>query len=203
MLFSRFGGHRGRAFVVPLNGGAPVRVGIGDDVPFEWMPAWSPDGKEVVDAASLAGGSARLLKRRLGSSEPPTVLVDAIATVFGALLEVSRTGVIAHDTPEGLAVINLDGSSRRMLTNQRPTAMAWAADSRSIYAFFRDAPGLWAVDAATGQTRLVRAFDASIVPGAPVNPALRLSFDRTGTTLMTTVTRERPDIWLLDRGGSR
>jgi Tol biopolymer transport system component len=143
LLFGRFNGQLGRAFVVPLNGGAAVRVGTGDDVPIEWMPAWSPDGKEVVYAASLTGGGVRLMKRRLGSSEPPTVLIDAITTVFGALLEVSRTGVIAHDTPDGLSVINLDGSSRRVLTKQRPTAIAWAADSRTIYAFFRDAPGLW------------------------------------------------------------
>jgi hypothetical protein len=132
------------------------------------------------------------------------VLIDAIPTVFGCLLEVSPRGdAIAHDSRSGLSLINVDGSSPRVLTPQRANAIAWAPNGRTIYALLRDTPGISAIDVATGQTRVVRALGAAMTFGAPVSPALRLTLDPTGTSLLTTISRERSDLWLMELGGPK
>jgi len=202
VVFGRFDKGRARVWVAPVAGGAPVRVGSGDEN--DWMGAWSADGKEIVYASWNASGRSRLLAQRLGSSEPPRVLIDAIPTVFGCLLEVSPQGdAIAHDSPSGLSLINVDGSSPRVLTPQRANAIAWAPNGRTIYALLRDTPGISAIDVATGQTRVVRALGAAMTFGAPVSPALRLTVDATGTSLLTTISRERSDLWLMELGGPK
>jgi Tol biopolymer transport system component len=199
VLFSRFDGKTAESWIAPIAGGAPIRVGSPDVS--AWMAAWSRDGKEVAYGTSLPGGGARLLKTRLGSSEPPLVLIDSIPTIFGCLMEWSPTDdVIAHDSTEGLSLISADGKTRRVLTKERPLAIAWSPNGRSIYALPREGAGVSSIDVASGQITLVRPLDAALTLGVPVTPGLRLALNRAGTRLLTTVIRERSDLWMLDFG---
>jgi Tol biopolymer transport system component len=201
VLFSRFDGKIGETWIAPITGGAPIPVGSGG-----FMGTWSRDGKEIAYATSIPGGGARLLKMRLGSSEPPLVLIDSIPTIFGCLVEWSPTeDVIAHDSPEGLSLISADGKTRRLLSKQRALAIAWAPNGRTIYALLRDATGVStagvsSIDVASGEMKLVRPLDPTMTFSVPTSPGLRLALNPAGTRLLTTVLRQRSDLWMLDFG---
>jgi hypothetical protein len=87
-----------------------------------------------------------------------------------------------------------------VLTKERPLAIAWSPNGRSIYALPREGAGVSSIDVASGQITLVRPLDAALTLGVPVTPGLRLALNRAGTRLLTTVIRERSDLWMLDFG---
>jgi serine/threonine protein kinase/Tol biopolymer transport system component len=199
VLFQRLLSDVAEAWIAPLSGGAPVRA-----VPtaeLTWMPDWSPDGRWIALVTSAAG-AARIIKQRVGSSEPPQVLVDAIANAYGHLLAWSPDGTwIAHDSPDGLSLVAAEGGSRRLLVNgTRPRAIAWSSDSRTIYALVMDAKGgrVIAVTVGSGAVRVVRPLPAELEFGTSVNPGLRMTLTGAGTRLLTTALRTRSDIWMME-----
>jgi Tol biopolymer transport system component len=165
------------------------------------MAVWSPDGREIAYAIASADG-VRVLKRRVGSTDEPDVVIDAIANLWGAHMEWSPTGEwIAHDTPEGLSVVSPDGKARRLLTTTRARAIAWAPGGQTLHAVLGTAPPFTvaSVDVASAQVKTTRTLDASVNVISALNPGLRLSLNPDGTRLLTTVLRARTDIWMVER----
>ena len=198
VLFSRFDGKQGSIYVAPI-GGAPVRLTSG--TANEWMAAWSPDGREIAYATSEAG-NARMLRQRLGSTEPPRVIIDAVPTLFGCLLEWSPAGDwIAHDRPNGLWLVSPDGASQRQLTDARAMAVAWSRDGRTLFALHQRPAGIevTSIDIGSGQSRVLRRLDPAINLEVPNTPGLRLSLNPDGRSLLTTVARPRQDVWIIER----
>jgi hypothetical protein len=206
VLFSWFDGKRGSIYVSPTSGTA-VRLSSGSAN--EWMGTWSPDGREVALVIDDGGGTTRLVRQRLGSTEPPRVIRDALPSPYGCMLEWSPTGEwIAHDRPDGLWLVSPEGKER-MLTADRAIAIAWSRDGRTLFALRRPAVAssgaaaagidLASIDVASGQTRVLRRLDPSIQPQSPTSPGLRLSLNAEGTRLLTTVARPRQNIWVIER----
>jgi serine/threonine protein kinase/Tol biopolymer transport system component len=198
VAFLRWNGKTSEGWVAPLEGGTPVRLGAeGED---GWMVSWSPDGKQVAVVAT-SNRQGRLLTRRVGSSEPPQVIAeDANAGAF--MIEWSPAGDwIAYATPDGPTLVSPNGKARRALTKDRALAVAWSRDGRTLYGLMRTPEGVTvsAIDIGTGQIRVLRRLDPSMNPQTPTNPSQRLSLDPTGTKLLTTVMRERKDLWILER----
>ncbi len=209
VLFGRLHRARFEQWVAPVGGGSPVKVAAGAEsassaaVPARATPmaVWSPDGREIAYAVASADG-VRVLKRRVGSTDEPDVVIDAIANLWGAHMEWSPTGEwIAHDAPEGLSVVSPDGQTRRVLTKTRARAIAWAPGGKTLHAVFGSAPPFTvaSVDVASGQVRTIRTLDASVNVISALNPGLRLSLSPDGTRLVTTVLRARTDIWMVER----
>jgi len=198
VLFGRIHRAAFEQWVAPVGGGTPVRLAATKETP---MAVWSPDGREI--AFAVAGPDrARLLKRRVGSTDDPDVVIDSIAALWGAHMEWSPAGDwIAHDAPEGLSVVSPDGKTRRVLTKERPRAIAWAPGGKTLYAVLVTGSTFTvaAVDVAAGHVRTIRSLDPSLNVISALNPGLRMTLHPDGKRLLTTVGRARMDIWMLER----
>jgi len=186
------------AWIVPASGGTPVRATAPRDPVM--LPSWSPDGKWIAFVITTRGTN-RLMKQRVGASEPPQILVDGL-TPYSGRCEWSPDGKsIALVTVDGLSLIPPAGGVRRLLTpNLQPAAMTWTADARTLYGLIVDDEGarIVSIDAATGATRTIRALPANLEFRTPINPGLHLTLNVEGTRLLTTAKRSRSDIWMME-----
>jgi hypothetical protein len=58
---------------------------------------------------------------------------------------------------------------------------------------------LVSIDVASGRERTRRPLPASMRPGTPLNPAIRMSLNADETKFPTSVVRLRSDVWILER----
>jgi tricorn protease-like protein len=186
-------------WIAPTSGGAPVRVV--EPLLQAWMPDWSPDGRWLAIAA-IEEGTIYISKQRVGSGDRPKMLRQ-VMTPWACLLAWSPDGRwIAHDSPEGLALVAAEGTTHRVLTpGTRLHAIAWTADSRTIYGLASLEPQgarVVAIDVATGGARTIRSLPANLRLETAATPGLRMTLNREGTRLLTTGLRSRSDIWMLE-----
>jgi hypothetical protein len=166
------------------------------------MAAWSPDGKDVA-VLSVAGGTPTVWRVRIGSSEPPLKLAELDG--IGPMIEWAPTGQwIAFGHRDSISLVSPDGKVRRQIGDTYALAVAWARDGKTLYAIRRGDPSgtareLASIDVATGKKRARRMLDPSLIPAAPSNPGLRLALNADGTKLLTSVRRDRADVWILRR----
>ena len=196
ILFTCWDGKGMSAWVAPM-GGPPVRIGGAAEI---WGATWSPDGREIA-SVEMNGRQAQLVRRRIGSSEPPVVVKNANAHA-ATLPQWSPTGEwIAYRSTDGLTIVKPDGQQRQVLAPYRPPALAWSRDGRTLYAILlgNNINSLQAFDVTTGRGRMLRQFAAGSTPAGPVTPSLRLAVSPDGRSLLTSVLRHRSDIWLLER----
>jgi Tol biopolymer transport system component len=196
ILFTCWDGKGMTAWVAPM-GGPPVRIGGAAEI---WGATWSPDGREIA-SVEIDGLQPQLVRRRIGSSEPPVVVKNAKAHA-ATLPQWSPTGEwIAYRSTDGLAIVRPDGQQRQVLAPDRAPALAWSRDGRTLYAILvaENSNSLQAFDVATGRGRMLRQFAAGSTPAGPVTPSLRLAVSPDGRSLLTSVLRHRSDIWVLER----
>jgi Tol biopolymer transport system component len=196
VLFTCWNGKIMTAWVATI-GGPPVRLGGEAAI---WGATWSPDGREIA-SIEMDGQFTHLVRRRVGSSEPPVVLKDLVVHP-STLPQWSPDGQwIAYRGPEGLVLASPDGQRRRVLAAQRPRALAWSRDGRTLFAVLVEEPAatLQAFDLQTGRGTTLREFAPGATPYGPVTPSLRLALSPDGRSLITSVLRHRSDIWVLAR----
>ena len=196
VLFARILRGQSEVWIAPMSGGTPVRAVEGGSA---MMPAWSHDGRWIAFVAHAAGRS-RLVRQRVGSSDPPQELVD-MGDAFSVVAWSPDGRWIAHDHPDGVSVVAPDDGTRRVLAaNARPRAIAWSADARTLYGLMTEVEGsrIVAIDAGSGAVRLVRRLPDDLIVVTPVSPALQMTLDASGTKLLTTVLRSQSDIWMME-----
>jgi len=81
------------------------------------------DGREIA-SVDMNGRQPQLVRRRIGSSEPPVVVNNANAHP-ATLPQWSPTGEwIAYRSTDGLTIVKPDGQQRQVLAPNRPPALA-------------------------------------------------------------------------------
>ncbi len=197
VLFSRLDRGVINLWVLPTAGGTPVKAVDSQAM----MGTWSPDGRDIAYLASSPAHN-RLLKRALGSTGAPDVVVDP-ASIDPMQIEWSPTGewIAYGKRGRGVTLVSPDGKTTRDLAFPAALAVAWARNGRTLYAVRRpntEGSGVWSIDVATGHSQQIRQLDPSIEVAVPWWPGLRLSLNADGTRLLTTVERYPTDIWMLE-----
>jgi Tol biopolymer transport system component len=99
VLFARLVRGQFEVWIAPMSGGTPVRAVQSTSA---MSPVWSPpDGRWIA----FLGEGPRLARQRVGSSEPPQVLVSAGVTLSSVLAWSPDGRWIAPDSPAGVSVI--------------------------------------------------------------------------------------------------
>jgi Tol biopolymer transport system component len=194
------GGHMA-IWLSPVTGGAPARL---TQIAMEhYSPAWSPDGRWL--AFLLWDGKVqKLVRSRVGSSEPPQTLVED--DVGPAIPAWSPRGEwIAYASAEGVNLVDPDGKARRLLAKvqegRTQSALLWSRDGASIYtvALQEDGvPQLLSVDVRSGAVKRIGSYEAGIRFAAPTFPGLRFTLGPDGKSFLATVRRFPMDLWLLE-----
>jgi eukaryotic-like serine/threonine-protein kinase len=193
IAFQRLGEDHGyRVWISTMATGRPVQV---EGELYSDAPSWSPDGLWLAFVKRFEGRTW-LVKKRVGTPDPPVSLDDRIAPL--SRLEWSPDGRwILCDTREGLALVRPDGREARVLSEELWLAYGWAADSRTVYGLRegdkRRHLALVAIDVATGAERVINP-DLGIIP--PANQPVR-GFARTPGGFATSMARARSDIWMI------
>lgn len=182
------------------SGGPPVPLLPETHLGYQVAPTWSPDSQWLA-FAEWSDMQWKLVKVRIGSTEPPVVLrTDGVAN---AAPHWSPDGEwITWETDAGFSIVSAkDGRAQRDIGDPgdpRWIVHTWSHDSSAIYGIretdeFRLA--LFHVGVGTKQERILR----DLGPSVPVNnPFKGLSLDRGGQRLLTSVARLRGDLWLME-----
>ncbi len=200
VAYSRVDAAGTAGWISPVMGGAPTKV-------LE-SPAggimWSPDGRWLGYVRD-----GRLLKSRVGSSDAPQVLTGTrtfrtAPTAAGATMVRpvwSPTGEsIAFQDPDGVMVVGGDGQNERVLAPVQAGALGWSIDGRTVYTVPVDErpSRLVSIDARSGAVRTISTFVAGVRVGAVSTASVILSPSRDGKSLLTSVQRDKTDIWILE-----
>jgi len=166
--FHRFDGERRRAFVMPVEGGAPVAVTDGsDDVR---SPEWSPDGRRLLLLTNWGTHPELRVTTRTddgqwSTPQPLPIVIDGDTLSPGLATWSSDGRTLACGCGEGgIVLVPLDGAPPRRLSSPYSTAgwslPQWSADGRTIYHV-------------SGDSGRVDAVIALPLTGAPPHPVLR------------------------------
>ena len=193
-------------WISPVGGGAPIKVT--PEGATESGPEWSPDGQTIVcnhDDHGVVG----LAVIRIGTSEPPRMLADAIAGVIPAW---SPNGAwIAYQTNQAVRLVSPDGARQRFLTTTNlsrdltgygwDSALVWSRDSTAIYSIRRTedrSVQMVAIDVVTGALRVVSTLGTGFTFATPTDPGLRFTLTQDARSFLATVMRTRTDLWILE-----
>jgi Tol biopolymer transport system component len=187
-------------WISPLAGGAPVKALEPGSMSF----MWSPDGKWL--AYQMNG---RLVKSRVGSRDAPQSLTGprtfrtAPAGLGGSAVRSawSPTGEsIVFQDPDGVMVVDADGRHERVLAPLHARALGWSMDGRTVYAVPADESRnrLVSIDARSGVVRTVSTLDPGVTVDADSTMSVTLSPARDGKSLLTSVRRDKTDLWILE-----
>lgn len=193
----------GRVWIAPVAGGAPTEVSRGAGL--EFGIDWSPDGERIVCFRTDGNGVRTLRVTRVGSSEAPADLPLPNGST-GGLPAWSPDGAwiaLSAGQPEsGIVLISPDGARQRRLDNTRaPNGLMWSADGRTIYTTMSTPSNerqLVAVDVATNRWTVIATYGSDLAFGVPTGPGLRFTLGPDGRSFLTTIVRQRTDIWILE-----
>jgi Tol biopolymer transport system component len=192
----------GRVWIAPIAGGAPTEVSQGTGT--EFGVDWSPDGERIVCFRTDDKGVRTLRVTRVGSSAAPVDLPVPNGT--GGLPAWSPDGnwiaVSAGQPESGIVLISPDGARQRRIRYDRtPNGLMWSADGRTIYTTMstpNNERQLVAVDLATDRWTVIASYGSDLAFGVPNAPGLRFTLGPDGTSFLTTIVRQRTDIWILE-----
>jgi Tol biopolymer transport system component len=145
-------------WVVDADGGSPVRLTGEDPKAVDGEPTWSSDGERIAFFRFHTDGRGEVMVMRANGAEPRTVVAN-VATAPAWSPDGSRIAYVdLSSSPGRLAVVDVDGRNRRVLTGSdawagRPT---WTTDSRQLL-FDRD------VDGHTPPSCLVGVYGGEVV----------------------------------------
>jgi Tol biopolymer transport system component len=195
LAYQRQGSSSGyRVYVSAIGGGRATRIASGDF--YENAPTWSPNGNWLA----YSGGTAGLMKVRVGATSGPTTVNAAINTLSRPVWSPDGKW-IAIETDAGLQLVSPDtGKARGDLDAVGWLAYGWAADGTTLYGLKRtDADpnryGLAALDVLTGRSREIgRPFGTIPIANDPVRGFAFVP----GEGFLTSIARVRSDLWMLE-----
>lgn len=115
------------------------------------LPSWAPDGAKYVYATRAGQGgdiSKRAFAVRVGSTEnrprqdPPALIEQAQYPSWGPNGQIAFRDCGFPDDQCGIAIVNPDGSGKKVLTNINSTAPTWSPDGSRIL-FMSNTAGNW------------------------------------------------------------
>jgi Tol biopolymer transport system component len=193
-------------WVSPIGGGAPTR--LSPEGATERAAAWSPDGQSIA-CHHEERGVVTLATLRVGTRDPPHVLVPAIAGVIPAWSPDGQW--IAYQTNNELRLISPDGAHQRslggvdmtqdMTSNGWDSALVWSRDGRSLYSVRRTqdrSVQMVAIDAVGGALRIVSTLGSDFYFAAATDPGLRFTLAPDGRSVLATIVRTRTSLWILN-----
>ena len=198
-------------WISPMGGGAPIK--LTPEGATERAPAWSPDGQSIV-CHHEERGELELAIIRVGTSEPPRILVHDITPVIpvwspnGEWIAYQGTGAVRLVSPDGTRqrVLATTNRSRDRTEYGWGNALAWSRDGDSLYSIRRTddrTVQMVAIDVVTGALRVVSTLGADFYFGTPTDPGLRFTLAPDGNSFLGTIVRTHTDLWILDRFASR
>jgi len=190
-----------RIWRVPVTGGQPQQLTLGDETRFDYQPAWSPDGDWIAYGSLTAGGSEGLYVVPAGGGDP-ILLYDGnvVAPAWSTTGEYVYFSSSRNAAPGlvNLWRIPFDPTGGPSLQPERVTfgvdSDAYASissDDREIaFATVRFAPDIWSLDVASGDlSQLTTLEGAEDYPHLnPDGRRLMFAGDRSG----------REQLWVLD-----
>ena len=190
------GSDRRRSLAIsPSGGGAPTVIADG------YTPTWSPDGKQIAFLWIKADGSFPVATVSVGSDRTP----HEIGLPGVNAPEWSPSGKwIAVSTFMGIMLASPDGKDRRTLPGISTSALAWAKDSKTIYAlsYAGDPPALKAVDVASGAVRTLAQYHLGFQPFPLIETgytgSIRISMAPDGKSVAVGTAASQADLWILD-----
>jgi len=185
----------------PITGGTPTR--LVETTGSQNAPDWSPDGRWLAFIWD-EGGSKKLVKSRVGATEPPQTLVeDCVSALF--IPAWSPTGEwIAYSCNEGpgkgIRLVSPDGGESRLLAEIEPLGILWSRNGMTIFTVRTDVGNskLVAVDVGSGKVTTIREFSSDIRISAPWWPNVRYTLAQDGRSFSATIFHVRMDLWLLE-----
>jgi serine/threonine protein kinase len=179
-------------WVLRTSGGKAVR--IDPDNPDHHSASWSPDGNWI--AYHRVRPLLQLMKAPAGDGIPVVIasLQDHGAGADGVAW--SPAGDWIAWASRNLTLYSPDGKQQRKLNDNGRQSIAFSRDGKTLYGYYREQPGHWAIDAydvATGRSRRVGAF--------ALDPAVTLqdfSLHPDGKRFLATLLRTNLDIVMLE-----
>lgn len=191
------GGRRRSLSISPVGGGTPTVVADG------YAPTWSREGDRLAFLWLKSDGTIPLAVLRVGSEDPPTEIMPPRG--FGSP-EWSPSGEwIAVPSIRGVELTSSDGKQQKFFPGMNGAALAWSHDSKTIFGlmFQSPQPGLFAMEAATGNTRKIADYDLAFQPllENAYTGTVRLSLSPDGKSVVTATATNQADLWILDGFG--
>jgi Tol biopolymer transport system component len=197
LAFAATGNHQvASIWIVPAEGGSPVRLTGDGSEGFELSPTWSPDGNWIA-YSTIAHGEPLTRMKRVGSQEAPVDLLHD-----GCVPRWSPRGdwIICGDTRDGFKLVSADGSKQKIFPHIFNIGSTWSADGSTIYGISRIPEGsrLQSLNLDTGAVRTIRDFAPETRFETNMVHSLGLSLAPDGKSLSTTTLQAKSDLWVLE-----
>ena len=183
-------------WISPANGGTPAKLTRNSG---EFAPEWSPDGASIAFnyATPKWGGLAKV---RVGADSDPVRLRPGMCGSVAPAWSPDGAWIACGRVPKGLDLVPAAGGQPHSVGDQYEPVAVWSRDSNRLYVI-RAADGrreLGEVTWRTGTFRRISVIPPGFVIQNPMSWSGRLSLTHDGTALVTAVSRETGDIWILD-----
>ena len=197
------GGGFGSMWISPVGGGAPTR--LTRDGATDIGAAWSPDGLSIA-CYHDEGGVVSLALIRVGSNDPPRLLVNDVAGATipawspdGQWIAYRRPAAVKGSSA-GVYLVSPDGMRQRFLTASPGRAFVWSRDGASLYSVRRtdDRTEVIAIDPVSGAVRVISTLPGDLTFATPDTAGLRFTLAPDGQSFLATIVRRRSDLWILE-----
>ncbi|MDR2805255.1 MAG: DPP IV N-terminal domain-containing protein, partial [Dysgonamonadaceae bacterium] len=162
--------YKGDIYIVPVNGGAARQLTMHEA--HDYMPVWSPDGKNIAFASnrfgnfdiyitSVNGGNATRLTTFSGNESPYSFTPDGKYVVFGAKIQApAQSAAFPHRAMSELYKIPVTGGRPEQILATSAENICFARDGKSFV--FQDKKGIedtWRKHHTSSVTRDIWKYD--------------------------------------------
>lgn len=187
--------HEGEIWISNVAGGAPARLYA--DQQYQYTPSWSPDG---VSIAYLTGkqGVISLAVIRVGGTQAPQIYATDILYFQPKWSPDGKW--ILYQSKDGMELVSADGKTFRKWTTDHWLTGGWSKDGKTLYYIRQNENRRLVVESMNVQTG-----DRKLISDAGVPPVLNsevpfagFSMSPDGKSFVTSILREKADLWSLD-----